>query len=111
MATLPVAEVEARARAVLSDVGTHGERIGLAVEPMESLPGAGSLPGTVVPSSGLVVTGDRSDELRLASPPVVARVREGRTYLDLRTVEPSDDRHVAGALTALARVSTPSASP
>jgi L-seryl-tRNA selenium transferase len=78
---------------------------------MESLPGAGSLPGTVVPSAGLVVAGDRSAELRLASPPVIARVRNEQTYLDLRTVEPPDDRHVAGALAALTRVSAPPASP
>jgi L-seryl-tRNA(Ser) seleniumtransferase len=111
MATVPVADVEARARAVLAAVGAQGETIGLAVEPMDSLPGAGSLPGTVVPSAGLVVNGDRSGELRQVSPPIIARVRDGRTYLDLRTVEPPDDHHVAGALAALTRAAAPPASP
>jgi L-seryl-tRNA(Ser) seleniumtransferase len=110
MATVPVADVEARARAVLAAVGAQGETIGLAVEPMDSLPGAGSLPGTVVPSAGLVVNGDRSGELRQVSPPIIARVRDGRTYLDLRTVEPPDDHHVAGALAALTRAAAPPAS-
>jgi L-seryl-tRNA(Ser) seleniumtransferase len=68
---------------------------------MESLPGAGSLPGTAVPSAGLVLAGDRSAELRRAAPPVIARVRDGRTFLDLRTAEPSDDDHLAIALAAL----------
>jgi L-seryl-tRNA(Ser) seleniumtransferase len=111
MATLPVSELEARARAVLAATGAQGERLGLAVEPLESLPGAGSLPGTVVPSAGLVLSGDRSAELRRASPPVIARVREGRTYLDLRTVASSDDHHLAGTLAALASVSAPPPSP
>ena len=92
-------------------MGAQGETIGLAVEPMDSLPGAGSLPGTVVPSAGLVVNGDRSGELRQVSPPIIARVRDGRTYLDLRTVEPPDDHHVAGALAALTRAAAPPASP
>jgi L-seryl-tRNA(Ser) seleniumtransferase len=111
MATVPAPQVEARARAVLAMVAAQGEPVGLTVGPMESLPGAGSLPGTVVPSAGLVVDGDRSAELRSASPPVIARVREGRTYLDLRTVEPSDDQHLAAALATLTRVAAPPASP
>jgi L-seryl-tRNA(Ser) seleniumtransferase len=111
MATLPVSELEARARALLAAAGAQGERLGLAVEPLESLPGAGSLPGTVVPSAGLVLSGDRSAELRRASPPVIARVREGRTYLDLRTVASSDDHHLAGTLAALASVAAPPPSP
>ena len=101
MATVLVSELEARALAVLTAAGPSGGPLGLAVEPMESLPGAGSLPGTAVPSAGLVLAGDRSAELRRAAPPVIARVRDGRTFLDLRTVEPSDDDHLAIALAAL----------
>jgi L-seryl-tRNA(Ser) seleniumtransferase len=101
MATLPLVELENRARAVVTATGASRQPLGLAVEAMESLPGAGSLPGTVVPSAGLVVNGDRSAELRLASPPVITRVRDGRTFLDLRTVEPSYDQHLAAALAAL----------
>ncbi len=111
MATLTVSEVADRARAVLAAAGPIAEPLGLAVEPMESLPGAGSLPGTVVPSAGLVLDGDRSADLRLASPPVIARVRDGRTYLDLRTVEPSDDDHLATALAGLTPGAPPPAAP
>ena len=64
----------------------------------DSLPGAGSLPGTTIPSAGVAVDGDRTAALRRAEPPVVARVAEGRTICDLRTVEPDDDAHLAAAL-------------
>jgi L-seryl-tRNA(Ser) seleniumtransferase len=111
MATLTVSQVEDRARAVLAAAGPRADPLGLAVEPMESLPGAGSLPGTVVPSAGLALAGDRCADLRLVSPPVIARVRDGRTCLDLRTVDPSDDQHVAAALAALTPMAAPPASP
>jgi L-seryl-tRNA(Ser) seleniumtransferase len=66
----------------------------------DSLPGAGSLPGTTIPSAGVAVSGDRTAALRRAEPPIVARVADGRTICDLRTVEPDDDAHVAAALCA-----------
>jgi L-seryl-tRNA(Ser) seleniumtransferase len=64
----------------------------------ESLPGAGSLPGTTIPSAGIAVDGDHTAALRGADPPVIARVADGRTICDLRTVDPGDDAHVAAAL-------------
>ena len=56
------------------------QRGGGAAAPMASLPGAGSLPGTTIPSAGVVVDGDRSAELRHADPPIIARVRDRRTF-------------------------------
>ena len=91
MATAPASEIERRARAL---------QVGRVV-PLESLPGAGSLPGMTVPSFGIVLDGDRSEQLRLHRPPVIARVREQQTYLDLRTVTPEDDPVVAHAVGAL----------
>ena len=41
-------------------------------------------------------TGPRS--CATPTPPVIARVQDGRTFLDLRTVEPADDDHLAIAL-------------
>ena len=73
----------------------------VSAEPMESLPGAGSLPGTVIESYGVVLDGDRSAALRHAEPPVIARVRDGRTALDLRTVDPGDDARLELALASL----------
>jgi L-seryl-tRNA(Ser) seleniumtransferase len=66
----------------------------------ESLPGAGSLPGITIASAGVAVDGDRTAALRRADPPIVARVADGRTICDLRTIEPRDDAHVAATLCA-----------
>jgi hypothetical protein len=65
---------------------------------MLALPGAGSAPGTGIDSYGVVLAGDHLARLRAATPPVVARAREGSTYLDLRTVDPADDAHLANLL-------------
>ena len=67
----------------------------------EAVPGAGSAPGATIPSYGLALDGDHLDRLRAADPPIVARVRDGATILDLRTVEPADDHHLAATLAAL----------
>jgi L-seryl-tRNA(Ser) seleniumtransferase len=67
----------------------------------EALPGAGSAPGATLPSYGIVLAGDHLATLRAHTPPVIARVRDGRTVLDLRSVDPADDQHVLAALVAL----------
>jgi L-seryl-tRNA(Ser) seleniumtransferase len=68
------------------------------VEPTEAVPGAGSAPGTTIPSIGIRVAGDRLALLRSFDPPIVARTRDGSTWVDLRTVEPGSDGAVAAAL-------------
>ncbi len=64
----------------------------------ESVPGGGSAPGVTIPSAGIAIDGDRTAELRTYDPPVFARVVDGRTILDLRTVDQRDDPLVAKAL-------------
>jgi L-seryl-tRNA(Ser) seleniumtransferase len=66
-----------------------------------SVPGGGSAPGVTIPSAGVAVDGDVAAALRACDPPVIARVHDGRTVLDLRTVDPADDHLVAAALTSL----------
>lgn len=68
---------------------------------LESLPGAGSLPGITMPSFGVALPGDHAAALRRNPVPVLARVRDQITYLDLRTVDPADDHLVVSALRAL----------
>lgn len=92
MATIPVATLQQRARAI--GIGRP--------EDMEALPGAGSLPGITMPSFGLAVDGDHAAILRRHTVPVIARVRDQITYVDLRTVDPADDAVVAAALGSLA---------
>ena len=64
-------------------------------------PGGGTLPEVEIPSAGVAVDGDRRSELRERERPLIARVNEGRTIVDLRTVDPDDDSEVAAALRAL----------
>ncbi|MCY3633867.1 MAG: L-seryl-tRNA(Sec) selenium transferase [bacterium] len=95
MASLAMTDLEQRARAVVEGSGT-GE-----VAEMASVPGGGTLPGAEIDSCGVVLNGDHTPSLRAQTPPIIARVSEGRTWLDLRTVAPDDDQHVIAALKAL----------
>ena len=88
MAQTSVLELEARAEAL---------GVGSPVQTM-SMTGGGSLPGEEFPSAGVEIEGDVSDALRNAEVPVIARVRDHSTVLDLRTVNPDDDTLVAKAL-------------
>ena len=92
MVDRPVATLRARAERIVAAAGC-----GTVVD-TDALPGAGSAPGVTLPSVGIVLDGDRLAELRAHDPPVIGRAREGRTYLDLRAVEPADDAVVIAAL-------------
>jgi hypothetical protein len=59
------------------------------------------LPGVEIPSIAVALDGDQTAALRAQSPAIIARVNEGATYLDLRTIDPADDAHVHAALVAL----------
>jgi L-seryl-tRNA(Ser) seleniumtransferase len=88
MATLPVDALRHRAEEL--GVGTVVDTVAIA--------GGGSLPGLDIPSAGVAVDGDVTGALRAHDPPVIARTRDDRTLLDLRTVDPADDPVVAKAI-------------
>lgn len=90
MATEPVDRLRARAAAL---------GVGEVVDTV-AVPGGGTLPGVELPSAAVALDGDRAAALRAAEPPVIARVDEGRTVCDLRTVHPDDDPALAAALLA-----------
>jgi L-seryl-tRNA(Ser) seleniumtransferase len=85
-------ELRARAGKIIAAAGT-GE-----IESTQAIPGAGSAPGSTIPSIGIRIAGDRLAALRSCKPPVIARARDGCTWLDLRTVDPGSDDAVAAAL-------------
>ena len=95
MASRPISELESRARAVVAESGV-GE-----VAEMASVPGGGTLPGIEIDSCGVVLDRDHTAPLRAGTPPIIARVSDDCTWLDLRTVAPDDDSRVIGALKAL----------
>ncbi len=96
MATASVNELSVRAHDVVTAAGC-GE-----VVATEATPGAGSAPNAGIASVGVRVSGDHLAALRRAPTPIVARSRDGATVLDVRTVNPTDDRHLVEALRACA---------
>ena len=88
MAAAPVDGLRARAEAL--GVGKVVDTVAVA--------GGGSVPGQDVPSAGVALDGDHAAALRRLDPPIVARVHEGMTICDLRTVDPLDDAILAAAL-------------
>jgi L-seryl-tRNA(Ser) seleniumtransferase len=95
MATVPVADLRERAGKVAAACG------GTVID-TEAVAGGGSLPGRGIPSAGVRLPGDRSGALRSSDPPVVARVRDGATIADLRSVDPADDEELGNSLAASA---------
>ncbi|HEY3723275.1 MAG TPA: L-seryl-tRNA(Sec) selenium transferase [Acidimicrobiia bacterium] len=100
MATVPCAELRARAEAVSAATGAR-------VVECRSVPGGGSAPDAEIDSVGVCLPGDVSAALRAQDPPVIARVTDGTTVCDLRTVDPEDDAHLAAALVAAASKPAP----
>lgn len=93
--------METRARRWAAACGTVA-----SVEPCESTVGGGSLPGESLPSFACVIAPPSGAEafataLRSAGTPIVARIHEGRVWLDPRTVDPDADAEVEATLTGL----------
>lgn len=84
---------ELRGRAAALGVGTPVDT--------DSTPGGGTLPEVAIPSAGVAIQGDHRETLRQRGRPLIARMVDGRTIVDLRTVDPLDDDEVAAALGAL----------
>ncbi len=98
-------EIAARGERLISQVNSaarNSSKLRLELLDGESLIGGGAAPTAVLPTCLIAVTHDdlSADELsvrlRGADPPVIARVEEGRVLLDLRTVFPEQDSHIAG---------------
>jgi L-seryl-tRNA(Ser) seleniumtransferase len=84
-------EIRARAERLLPRIP------GARLEPGESVIGGGSTPEFKLPTWLIVTVADEA-RLRSADPPVVARVAEGKTAIDLRTVLPEQEEAVVRAL-------------
>ncbi len=91
MASIPVADL--RRRADSFGVGDVVDTV--------ATPGGGTLPGVEIASVGLSVVGDHRAALRERTRPVIARVSEQHTIVDLRTIHPDDDLEVTEALREL----------
>ena len=96
MATIAITELQSRAEKIIAAAKT-GE-----ICMLDSIPGAGSAPGATIASIGIVVNGDYLSNLRMYDTPIIARVKDNKTFLDLRTIQPDDDAIVVQALQRLA---------
>jgi L-seryl-tRNA(Ser) seleniumtransferase len=99
MVAIPVERLRDRAHRITAAAGV-GEPVAT-----EALPGAGSAPGVTLPSAGVAIDGDHLAELRQPPGdqlPIIARSRDGRTYLDLRSVDPGDDPQIVDGLRRIA---------
>ena len=74
----------------------------LAVEPCASTVGGGAMPTAELPSFAVTVSGVPADDLdrrlRGARVPVVARIADGRVWLDVRTIADDEFADVVAAL-------------
>lgn len=95
----PLAELQAAAEALAAQlVGVAT----VAVEPCTSTVGGGAMPTAALPSVAVTVRGEvtaRERALREAPLPIIARVADGRLWLDVRTIDPADFGAIAAALT------------
>ena len=93
MVSTPVSSLETRAEQIVA-AAEYGE-----MRSSSAVVGAGAAPAATLPSRAVVIPGDMAAELRDARPfPVVARVSEGSTWIDLRSVDESDDGYIIDAL-------------
>jgi L-seryl-tRNA(Ser) seleniumtransferase len=98
-------EIARRAEKIISSV--ESPRLTLELLDGESVIGGGAAPSAVLPSRLIALTHSHlsADELnarlRTHTPPVIARVEEGRVLLDLRTVFPEQDASLSTALASL----------
>ena len=97
MATATIDDLGSRSEDILDRSGVSG-----AVVDATSTVGAGSVPGSEVPSRAIAVSDIPADALYLAllagAVPVVARRDTGRVLIDPRAVDPADDEQLAALL-------------
>jgi L-seryl-tRNA(Ser) seleniumtransferase len=98
MASLSSRDIELRALEVLA--GTNGATI----VDGQSLPGAGSVPGSTIPTRLIKLPGPAETtfgKLARHDPPIITSRREASAVIDLRSVLPADDGCVADAVREL----------
>ena len=102
MISRPHAEIAEQAQAWAASLTDAG--VAASVAPAQSTIGGGSLPGETLPTTAVVLAPPSAERLaqalRRGEPPVVARVDEGRVWLDPRTVLPEQEAALLAAVRA-----------
>jgi L-seryl-tRNA(Ser) seleniumtransferase len=93
----PAATIRARAQAMLERV----PGLAAAIVEGQSVIGGGATPEQSIPTWLIAVESDDLAALRKRTPPIVARIEEGRLLFDLRTVFPAEEEELVEALADL----------
>ena len=109
MLMMPTDAIEGRAKNFIAKLAksTESHALTLTIVTGGSAVGGGSGPNVHPPTALIALEHENlnADEierkLRLFSPPVIARIAEGRVLLDLRTVDDSDEPELLAALISL----------
>ena len=98
----PAAEVEERAERLAEELRRTAPGLEVDVVASVARSGGGTLPTYEIPSFAVRLGGTEPEQLagalRSSDPPVVGRVREGRVWLDARTLLPGDQAAVVAAV-------------
>ncbi len=101
-------EISRRAEKIVADVPcAPGSHLTLELLDGESVIGGGAAPSAVLPTRLIALihshlnADDLNASLRACTPPIIARVEEGRVLLDLRTVFVEQDANLTAALASL----------
>jgi L-seryl-tRNA(Ser) seleniumtransferase len=98
----PASEIEGRASRLAEDLRHNAPGLDVDVVPSVARSGGGTLPTHEIPSFAVRLGGKEpellAEQLRAARPPVIGRVREGRLWLDVRTILPGDEEAVIRAV-------------
>jgi L-seryl-tRNA(Ser) seleniumtransferase len=101
----PAEQLRAAAEALAAAIGAVGG-LAIAVEPCRSAVGGGAMPTAELASWAVTLRGGSADAidaaLRGASVPVVARIEDGKVWLDVRTIGADETAGVVAAVRALA---------
>jgi L-seryl-tRNA(Ser) seleniumtransferase len=102
MIRTPVSKLEERATNLAEELRRNVPGLEVDVTPSVARSGGGTLPTYEIPSFAVRLGGTDpealADDLRSSYPPVIGRVREGRLWLDVRTLLAGEEEAVIGAL-------------
>jgi L-seryl-tRNA(Ser) seleniumtransferase len=108
MMRLSKEEITRRAEKIVATVeSAQLKHLKLELFDGESVIGGGAAPSAILPTRLVALThadlsaDELSARLRSNTPPIIARVEEGRVLFDLRTVFPEQDANLANALASL----------
>jgi L-seryl-tRNA(Ser) seleniumtransferase len=111
MLALTKTQIDARATAFLEKYRERSEPSAFTLEICdgESAIGGGAGPNTHPATSLIAINHPRrsadhlAEALRLAKPPIISRIADGKVVIDLRTVEPREEPEIIEAILTLAK--------